>query len=59
VKRLRVFLAAIFAMLALFIVVPQPANAVVCHEQPDGSCDCGGAVNVVWEKLTGGPLIVC
>ena len=58
-KRLRVLLAAIFAVSTLSIVVPQPAYAVVCHEQPDGSCDCGGAVNVVWDKLTGGPLIVC
>jgi hypothetical protein len=58
-KRLRVLVATIFAMAALTIVIPQPANAVICHEQPDGSCDCGGAVNAAWEKLTGGPLIVC
>ena len=58
-KRLRVLIAAIFALSALSFVVPTPAHAVVCHENPDGSCDCGGAVNVVWEKVTGGPLIVC
>lgn len=58
-KRLRVLLAAILAVSALSVVVPQPAQAIVCHEQPDGSCDCGGVVNKVWEKLTGGPLIVC
>ena len=58
-KRACVLLAAVFAVSTLSIVAAQPASAVVCNEQPDGSCDCGGAVNVVWEKLTGGPLIVC
>ena len=58
-KRVRVLIAAVFAVSTMSIVVAQPASAVVCHEQPDGSCDCGGAVNKVWEKFFGGPLIVC
>ncbi|HJR46092.1 MAG TPA: hypothetical protein VJ927_10860 [Actinomycetota bacterium] len=58
-KRLSVLVAAVFASSMLLIATPQPANAIVCHEQPDGSCDCGGKVNDVWEKITGGPLIYC
>ncbi|HWL66393.1 MAG TPA: hypothetical protein VNP73_10505 [Actinomycetota bacterium] len=58
-KRLRVLVAATFAVSVLSIVVAQPAYAVVCQEQPDGSCQCGDPVNRVWEKLFGGPLIVC
>ncbi len=58
-KRLSVLIATVFATSMLLVVSPQPANAVVCNEQPDGSCDCGGKVNDVWEKLTGSPLIYC
>ena len=58
-KRLRVLVAATFAASVLSIVVAQPANAVICNEQPDGSCTCGEPVNRVWEKLTGNQLIYC
>lgn len=58
-KRLTVVIATVFAVSTLSFVMPQPAFAVVCEEQPDGSCDCGGKINDVWEKLTGGPLIYC
>lgn len=60
--KVRLVTAALAAAVPMSLMSVGTASAVWCPEDPPSmraSDCCGGKINDVWEKLFGGPLIVC